>query len=432
MAEVPNKPDPGDADLSNADPSNYSLADFFVCDSDDPTRPSADFLQWREQSRWATSIYEPSLLAGPVPRTRMVAGSKTHDVVNMSSYNYLGLATHPATIAAAKAALDRYGTGACGSPILSGMTDLHRELEGKLSAFLGREQTMLFNSGFAGALGTIAGLLRKGDVAIMDEKVHYSLLEGAKLAQARIELFAHNDTEQLTAALERTKGRRRLVVVEGLYSMDGDTADLPSLTAAAKAYDAPVLVDEAHSILTLGANGRGAVEAQGVEKDVTLAYGTFSKAFASAGGYVSGPTETLEYVRLYATPYGYSCALPPSVVAGVLAALDVATHDPSLRRTLADNAAYFRRELLAMGVDTGHSTTHVVPIIIGDDRRALYELAHQMLERGLFMAPVDYPSVRQDQVRYRASVTAGHTRADLDRALQIISDTIVRRVGRRV
>lgn len=416
---------------STGDFQTYSLADFFVPDTDDPIRPSPEFMAWRKQTAWATSLYEQSLLEGPVPRTALLVDGKRLPVINMASYNYLGLARHPETVAAAKAALDRYGVGACGSPILSGMTDLHRQLESRLSAFLGREQTMLFNSGFGGALGMLAGVLRRGDAAVMDSKCHISLVEGAKLSGAKVVPFDHNSADSLEACLRKTAGNRRVVVTEGVFSMDGDLADLPALTPVIEGHGVGLVIDEAHSILTCGATGQGAGEHFGLEDTIALKYATFSKAFGAVGGFVSGPADTIEYLRFFASSYGFSCALPPAIVAAVLAGLDIATRDHSLQERLAENSAYFRAQLAALGIDTGVSASQVVPIIIGSDRRLLYELGLEMRARGLFLAPVDYPSVPEDAVRFRASVTAEHTRTDLDEALNIIADVVVPRLEKR-
>jgi 8-amino-7-oxononanoate synthase len=408
--------------------NEFSLADFFLGDTEDPLTPPEDFIWWRKETAWATSLYEPALTAAPIPRTSIAIEGSSRPVINLSSYNYLGLVKHPETIAAAQAALAEYGTGACGSPILSGMTDLHRKLEARLSEFLGQEATMLFNSGFGGAMGSLAGCLRKGDVAVIDSKSHFSLIAGVTLSQARLQTFEHNDPLSLDQVLTREKGRRRLVIIEGVYSMDGDLANLPALVEVAERHRASILIDEAHSILTCGPNGRGVPEQFGLEDRISLQYGTFSKAFAGVGGFVSGRRETIDYLRYYSTPYGFSCALPPSVVAALLAGLEIATRDREPRAHLWANAEYFRSQLRALGLNTGESTTFVIPIIIGEDRALLYELGHLMRERGLFLAPVDYPSVPQDQVRFRASVTAAHTGADLDEALNIIQDTIVRRL----
>lgn len=402
-----------------------SLADFFIGESSSPLRAPRGFSEWREHTAWAGALYEPVMLGGASPRVRMLIDGHEREAINLGSYNYLGLAQHPEVIAAARSALEKYGTGACGAPTLSGMTDLHRELEQRLSAFLGRESTLLFNSGFAGALGCMGGLLRRGDVAVLDAKAHFCLAEGAELAHARVETFAHNDLAALDAILSRHASRRRLVVVEGIYSMDGDCADLPAVCAIAEKHGAGVLIDEAHSVLTCGASGRGACEEFGVEDSVGLFYATFSKAFAGIGGFASGDAETIDYLRCYAHPYGYSCALPPATVAGLLAALDVATRDATLRTRLWENARYFRRALQGMGLNTGASVSHVVPIIIGADRRKLYTLGLELRRRGLFIGAIDFPAVPEDQVRFRAAITAAHSREDLDEALAIIRETIV-------
>ena len=216
-------------------------------------------------------------------------------------------------ITAAREALAKYGLGACGSPLLSGMTDLHRELERRVAQFLGREDAMLFNSGFGGALGTLSGLLRKTDVAVLDNRSHLSLRDGAVLSRCRVNRFEHNDPASLDSALSRYKGRRQLVIVEGIYSMDGDFAALGGLLDVAQAHSASVFIDEAHSVLACGAHGRGAAEHFQVEDRIRLIYGTFSKAFGALGGFVAGPVETIDYLRFYAHPYAYSCALPPVI-----------------------------------------------------------------------------------------------------------------------
>lgn len=403
-----------------------SLADFYFSDSDDPLVPPESFTRWAEEGAWAMSMYEPQMLGGVAPRMNITRAGVTSRVVNLSSYNYLGLAMHPEVVEAAQRALRDYGTGACGSPLLSGMTDLHKELEHKLAAFTGREDCIIFNSGFAGGMGTLTGLLRKGDVAILDAKSHLCSVDGAKLAKARLMFFDHNDPASLEQALQDTEGQRRLIVVEGVYSMDGDTADLPNLLPVAEKHGVGVLIDEAHSILCYGAHGRGVIEHYDAESRVALQFATFSKAFAGAGSFTVGPRKLLQYIRYYINPYGFSCALPPSVVAGVSKALDVATRDNSLREKLWENTRYFREQATAIGLNLGESTSQVVPIIIGSDRRRLYELTAELHKKGLFLAPVDYPSVPEDGLRFRVAITAAHAREDLDLALQILEDTVVR------
>jgi 8-amino-7-oxononanoate synthase len=404
--------------------AKLSLADFVVGDSDDPLVPPLAFTQWRQAGAWEAALYEPELLATADPRTTINYEGKPRSVINLCSYNYLGLANRPEVRAAARNALSKYGMGACGSPLLSGMTDLHRQLERRVAKFLGREDAMLFNSGFGGALGTISGLLRKTDVAILDNRSHLSLRDGAVLSRSRVDRFEHNDPASLDAALCRRKGKRQLVIVEGIYSMDGDFASLDGLLDAAESHHASVFIDEAHSMLACGAHGRGAAEHFGVEKRIRLIYGTFSKAFGALGGFVAGPVETLDYLRFYAHPYAYSCALPPVIVAAVLKSLEIAEAEPHLRGRLWENASYFREQLRVIGIDTGASTTYIMPLVVGD-RARMYELGHQLRGRGLWVAPVDYPAVPQDRICFRACVTANHTRADLDEALNILEDTLV-------
>lgn len=411
-----------------AQAATLSLADFQFPDSEDPLTPSEDFTEWRRSVSWALGHYEQSLTAGPVPRTQLRVGGVPVPVINLASYNYLGFAKHPKTTAAAKAAIDRYGTGACGSPLMSGMTDLHRELESKLSQFLGYEDVMLFNSGFGGALGMLAGLLRRGDVAVLDSRCHISLIEGVKVSGARIEFFDHNDPASLDALLTKHAGRRRIAVTEGIFSMDGDMADLPALLAVTERHGVGLVIDEAHSILTMGDVGRGVTEHQGVEGRVALKYATFSKALSALGGFVAGSKRTIDYLRLFANSYSFSCALPPAVVAAVLAGLEIGSSDRTAREKLQENATYFRGRLHDFGLDTGPSNSHVVPIIVGSDRELLYGMADELRTKGVFVGIADYPSVPEGSLRFRCSVTAAHTRRDLDDALAILADTIVPRL----
>ena len=404
--------------------AKLSLADFVVGDSDDPLVPPAAFTEWRQAGAWEATLYEPELLGSAAARTTINYEGKPRSVINLCSYNYLGLANRPEVIAAAQEALMKYGMGACGSPLLSGMTDLHRQLERRVADFLGREDAMLFNSGFGGALGTISGLLRKTDVAVLDNRSHLSLRDGAVLSRCRVDRFEHNDPASLEAALSHRKGRRQLVIAEGIYSMDGDFATLDELLDIAEAHKASVFIDEAHSILACGENGRGAAEEFSVEKRIRLVYGTFSKAFAAVGGFVAGPVETLDYLRYYAHSYAYSCALPPVVVAAVLQALEIAQREPGLRARLWENAKYFREQLCALGIDIGASTTYITPLVVGN-RALMYELGHKLRRGGLFVAPVDFPAVPEDRICFRACVTANHTRAHLDEALNILSDIFV-------
>lgn len=407
--------------------AQFSLADFYFTDTEDPLVPPPEFGDWHKAGSWAFALFEPEMQGAVEPVMKINRGGKSRTVVNLSSYNYLGLAANPEVIEAGKRALTKYGTGACGSPMLSGMTDLHRELEHELIKFTGHEDVMLFNSGFGGGLGTLTGVLRKGDLALLDDKCHLCLIDGVKLAKAKLQFFSHNDPQSLEDLLSKTAGRRRLIVIEGVYSMDGDTAKLPQILEIANRHGVGIMIDEAHSILAFGEHGRGVVEHYGLPPSaVGLQYATFSKSFAHAGSFVAGNAELIQYLRFYVNGYAFSCALPPVVVGGLLKALELATRDNSLREKLWANVRYFRDGAESLGLNLGDSDSQVFPIIIGSDRQMLYEQCGAMNDAGLFLAPVDFPSVSEDSLRYRVAVTAAHETVDLDRSLQILEDTVVK------
>jgi 7-keto-8-aminopelargonate synthetase-like enzyme len=415
-----------------ANPFQYSLADFYAGDSQNPLIPPEDFIAWLEAAAPALSVYEPKVHGAAMPRVQMNVDGKLRSVINFASYNYLGLSKHPETIAAAQAALLEYGTGACGSPILSGLTDLHAKFEEELSGFLGAESTVIYTSGYVGVVATLTAVLRRGDVAIADSKVHMSAVDGVRLSGAKLATFEHNDPQSLAQCLDQHKDKRRLVFLEGLYPMDGDLPRLPELLDVADAHGVGVLLDEAHSILTCGPRGGGTAEHFGVGGRIGLKYTSLAKSFAALGGSVSGSRKTIDYVRRYGNGYVFSVALPAPVIASLRVALKVAETGADLREILWSNGQYLRTKLNEIGVDTGFSTSFIVPIMIGSNRELLYDLCHKMRRRGLFLPPIDYPGVQEHQVRFRATVTAMHTREDIDEALNIIEDTVVRAIGKRI
>jgi 7-keto-8-aminopelargonate synthetase-like enzyme len=415
-----------------SDPLRYSLADFYASESTNPLIPPEDFTAWSRAVAREISLYEPTLHGAATPRIRMDFDGGVRSFINLASYNYLGLSIHPDTIAAAQAAVREYGTGACGSPLLYGVTDLHAKFEEELSRFLGADSTIVYNSGYAAALATLQAVLRPGDVAIADSKMHTSAIDGIRLARAKVVTFEHNEPESLAKCLDQHKDQRRIVLLEGLYPVDGDLPRLPELLELAESHGVGVLLDEAHSILTCGLRGAGAAEHFGVSSRIGLKYTSLSQSFAGLGGSVSGSRDIIDYVRMYGNGYSFSVALPAPVVASLRAALTLAEAGANLREKLWSNGHYLRTKLNEIGVDTGRSCSFIVPIMIGSDRKLLYDLCHQMRRRGLFVPPVDYPVVRHDQVRFRATVTAMHTREDIDEALNIIEDTVVRAIGKRI
>ncbi len=417
--------------MLTADPKAYGLGDFIDGHADDPLRAPPEFLEWRSGTVREQSIFQRPLCGSAGPRTLVEIDGQPREVINFGSLDYLGLNRDPAVAQAIRDALGEWGVGACGVPLLTGTSRMHKGLEREVSAMLGREDTMLFPSGFSGGVGIASALLRRGDVAIADEKAHMCWLDGVRTSGAKLATFAHNDVAALDRLLTQHAGARRVVIVDGLYSMDGDVANLPALLDVADAHGVGLIVDEAHSIFALGAGGGGVTEMQGMEKRVRLLFGTFSKGISMLGGFVSGERTLMEYARLYAHPFGFSAAMPPAWVAGIRAAVAKSVAGKERRQRLAENAQYWRTSLQKLGLNIGRSTTHVVPIIVGSDRALLYSTTLQMLDRGLYVIPIDYPAVPEDAVRLRTSISAAHTRADMDAALGIIEDTLVKALRAR-
>lgn len=409
---------------------NYSLADFFFNDNKNVLRPPTDFTEWMSDPRvqHGYSFFEQQLLAAPKVSTQILSNldDRKRDIINLTSYNYLGLSTHPEVIAAAKEGLDRYGLGASGAPLLSGTFDLHVKFARMLADFKQKEDCILYSSGFGGNVGAIQGLMRKGDVLILDEKCHKSLIDGGTLAQTKTMFFDHNDPQSLEQMLEKSKDKRVLVVVEGVYSMDGDLVDLPNIVKVCKAYDAPIYIDEAHSTLMFGEHGRGVAEHFGLEDEVGISFGTLSKSFGGVGGFICSTADTVRYLKGYSSPWNFSCAPAPPVVAGLIKALEVATRDSSLRDKMWANTAYLKKHLLDMKLDLGKTESQVIPIIIGPSGEKLMGFAEQMQKRGLFLQPVDFPAVPAHARRFRMSVSSQLTQEEMDRTLNIIEDVVVK------
>jgi 8-amino-7-oxononanoate synthase len=418
------------ADAGMSDILKYSQADFHHNDNPDVLSPPEDFEKWRNHPLVgaAYKFFEQQFVAAPRVRTELISplDGTRRKVINLTSYNYLGLSTHPEVIAAAKDALDRYGLGASGAPQVSGTFDLHVELARRLAAFKQKEACLLYSSGLGGNYGAIQGLLRKGDAFVLDEKCHMSLIDGGRLSGAKMHFFDHNDMSALEQALEKAKGKRVLVAVEGVYSMDGDLVKLPEVVEICKRYHAPIYIDEAHSTLMFGKNGRGVAEHFGLEHEIGVSFGTFSKSFGAVGGFVCSNARIIRYMKGYSSPWNFSCAPSPPIVAGLLKALEVATRDSTLRDKLWANVAYMKKALQGMNLDLGDSASQVIPIIIGSDGELLFRLAMEIQKRGLFLQFIDYPAVPANSRRFRISVSSQLEKADMDEALNIIGDVIPR------
>jgi glycine C-acetyltransferase len=268
--------------------------------------------------------------------------------------------------------------------------------------------------------------MRKGDVIIFDEKSHKSLVDGGTLSQAKMMFFEHNNAESLAAMLEKAKGKRTLVVVEGVYSMDGDMATLPEIVEVCDQYDAPIYIDEAHSTLMFGENGRGVAEHFGLEHKMGVSYGTLSKSFGAVGGFICANARLVRYLKGYSSAWNFSCSPSPPVVSALMKSLEVATRDSSLRDKMWENTHYLKAGLDSLGLDTGQSQSQVIPVIIGQSGEKLFTFAEQMQKRGLFLQPIDYPAVPAHARRFRISVSSQLTKDEMDRALNIMEDVIVK------
>ena len=378
------------------------------------------FNQWRDEIIEADKYtFETPHLTPQDPEisVRRIHGDE-HDLVNFSSYNYLGYANHPEVIQAAKDALDTFGLGATGSPVLNGTFDVHKQLEDALTNFYGQEGygVSLFSSGYGANIGVVSSYIHKGDYVVLDHSSHASLIDGAVMSQGTVKLFRHNDPEFLEKILKRIskENRRILVCVEGVYSTDGDYGNLKDLVAVSKKYGASILVDEAHSLLIAGKTGKGAVEEFDVLSEVDLVIGTFSKSFGGVGGCVYAKKELINYMNYYARSRMFSCALDPAVTGGILKALELAAGpDGDLKRKrIIENADYLR-SLLKDKVDIGTSQSWVIPIIFGDERKSL-PLGDYLMRLGYDFSIMMFPAVKKNKSIIRAFVTSEHTKEQLD------------------
>jgi 8-amino-7-oxononanoate synthase len=342
---------------------------------------------------------------------------KGRAMIMVGSNNYLGLADHPKVKEAAEKAIDRYGVGTCGSRFLTGTIDLHEELELRLAKFMRRESALTFSTGMQTNLGIIPTITGKGDAILADRMVHASIIDACRLSFADVYKYKHNDMadlERLLATLNPDMGK--LIVVDGVFSMEGDIANLPGIIPLAKKYHARVMVDDAHGIGVLGANGRGTAEHFGLEADIDLIMGTFSKTFASIGGVVVGDKKVISYIKHHARSLIFSAAATPASVASVLAVLEILETQPELRKRLWEITTKMRTSYQAMGYQTGPSQTPIIPIVIGDDEKG-FMLWKLLREEGIFTTPVIYPAVPQGQALIRTSYGAGHTDEELDAIL---------------
>ena len=337
--------------------------------------------------------------------------------IMMGSNNYLGLTHHPEVLAAARAALERYGSGCTGSRFLNGTLDLHEQLEGELAEFLGKETCLVFSTGYQANLGVISGLVGRGDVVFLDKLDHASIVDGAKMSHGETTRFNHGDLAGMERKLQRVpEGTGTMVIVDGVYSMEGDIADLPALLRITQKYGAALAVDDAHSIGVLGPKGDGTAAHFDVTDEVDLIVGTFSKSLASIGGFAAGTENIIHYLKHHSRPLIFTAALPPSNTAGVLAALHVMQREPERRDALWANTRRLQDGLRTLGFDIGPTDTPIVPVLIGPLEKT-FLFWRKLFDAGVFTNPVVPPAVPPSQCRLRTSLMATHTEEQIDRAL---------------
>ncbi|MFC1222905.1 aminotransferase class I/II-fold pyridoxal phosphate-dependent enzyme [Pedobacter sp. BG31] len=365
---------------------------------------------------------------GLYPYFRSIAsGQDTEVVINgekvlmFGSNSYLGLTNHPKIKEAAKAAIEKYGTGCAGSRFLNGSLDIHLELENRLAEYVGKEAAVLFSTGFQVNLGVISCLLDRNDYLLLDEYDHASIIDGSRLAFSRTIKYAHNDMQDLRRKLSRLpEDTAKLIVSDGIFSMEGDLVNLPEMVEIANEFGANIMMDDAHSLGVIGFNGSGTASHFNLTEDVDLIMGTFSKSLASLGGFIAGNTETIEYIKHRARSLMFSASMPPSAVASVIAALDIIESEPERIDQLWANTEYAKKLLLDAGFDIGHSNSPIIPIYIRDNTKT-FMITNILQQNGVFVNPVVSPAVPSDSSLIRFSLMATHTFDQIESAIAKLS-----------
>jgi len=363
---------------------------------------------------------------GLYPYFRQITGSTGHNVVTngkrqvmIGSNNYLGLSHDPRVMEAAKDAIDKYGTGCTGSRFLNGNLDLHEELEARLAKFVGKEAALCFSTGFFVNQGTLGALIGRSDVIYSDRENHASIVEGTQVALGDTIRFKHNDMIDLERVLKnsREKYDGAMIVADGVFSMSGDILNLPPIVELAKKYNCKLYVDDAHALGVLGERGEGTGQHFGLHQDIDLVMGTFSKSFATNGGFIAGTADVIHYIKHKARPFIFSAAMSPASAATALRCLDIMETEPEHIQNLRKNAAFMSKNLKAMGFNTLNSQTPIIPLLIGDDGAA-FAITQALCEAGVFMTPIVRPAVPDGCALLRTSYMASHTMDDLNFALE--------------
>lgn len=339
--------------------------------------------------------------------------------IMLASYNYLALIDHPKLKEAGIKAIERYGTGTSGVRFLSGTTEIHKKLEAKIASFKGADDAITYTSGYVTNIAAVTSLYQKDDLVVIDKIDHASIIDGCMLSGARYKTFLHNDMTRLENILKDSDNFvNKIIIVDGVYSMDGDVANLPEISRLAKKYHAKVMVDEAHSIGVLGKTGHGIEEYFGLENAVDIHMGTLSKTIPSVGGYIAGDKNMIDYLRHNSRPFIFSAPIPPVNAAVAVAALEVIEEEPERVQNLHKNMERFRKGIKSMGYNIGASVTAIIPIIIGEEEETL-QLCKIVNEQGVFICPILFPAVSKGTSRLRSHILTNHRLEDIDEALDI-------------
>ena len=401
------------------DSNKYSLKDFSILPGKDIMEKASIFQEYIDDVRKRHHYqYRRVSLNGSGPTMEVIDTytGKPREMIYMASNDYLNLTRHPRVVEAGRKALEKYGAGAGSVPLLGGTLDLHVRLEKDVAAFKGCEDAILYTSGFGSNCNTLLALLGKQDIAILDQYVHASIVDGCR--NTNIRYFRHSNLEALEKLLVKFQKeyRTKLVVVDGVYSMDGDIAPLDKIVELAHRYGAYVMIDEAHATGVIGEYGRGTPEHFHLEGRVDIVAGTFSKGLGAVGGFIATNAGLVEYLRFYSRGYMFSTAMTPQVAGSLREGLKVIVEEPQLRERLWENIRYFRKSLLSLGFHLGNAETAIFPILVGDDWK-VKEIGRRLDEMGIYVNPVFYPAVSRNLSRIRISLMAGHTREHLDKVL---------------
>jgi len=413
---------------SGVNSDEYNLGDFFNIPSDDLFfKTESAFNYVKDMRNKGYDRYRTRLTSSPKSRVSALDMDTNleKEMIMMGSSDYLGLISHPKVKNAIKTATEKYGMGSSSAPLLAGTSDLHYELEEKLANFLNYDEVIIFPTGYMANMGCISALVNKDDLTLFDSAIHASVLDGCKLSGGSFRVFKHSDINNLRNLIKKyqDKFKGKLVVVEGVYSMDGDLVPLPEILEVVEEFGARIMVDDAHGIGVMGEMGRGTVNHFGMEDQVDILMGSLSKSIGCLGGFVASSKEVVNYLRFFSKPYFYAVNLPPVIAASALAALEIIETEPELITRLWENTKYFKDNLTSSGIEFNKTETPIFSITIGPELR-LKKVSKYIHEHGVYVDTIPYPAVPKDKTRIRMRVTSIHKKSDLKTAISVINEAL--------